>query len=293
MIDPKIIIRSLVEKYNGCQEYQYQITRWPDERNSRTRDIDAYAEADGATPLAVEHTRVETFLGQLQDNARFGDHYGQLEAELKHAFGFELTLTLPVFAFQKGTKWADVRDTIRAWLLANAVTLPRGPSSHQINGVPFTVAVNKDTGNRFFVARRAPSDRDVRIELIQSFAEALADKNDQLSRYRADGARTVLILESQDIALVSHASLYKAFLQARPLAQTSNIEEVWLACTYAPDDHCELSCLSGPEEMMDCINLENLEWGTQYDEEWAEALKEDDARVGAIDLTGYVPMVRR
>ena len=52
----KDVIRSLIQKYNACQPHQYQITRWPDEENCQTRDIDAYAKAPGAIPLAIEHT---------------------------------------------------------------------------------------------------------------------------------------------------------------------------------------------------------------------------------------------
>jgi hypothetical protein len=47
----KDVIRSLIQKYNARQPHQYQITRWPDEENSQTRDIDAYAHAPGVVPI--------------------------------------------------------------------------------------------------------------------------------------------------------------------------------------------------------------------------------------------------
>ena len=204
-MDQRDVIFQFIDKYNTCQSHQYQIVSWPDEESRQTREIDAYAEAPGAIPLAIEHTRVETFFGQFQDNARFGDQYGQLEVELKHSFDFHLTLSLPVFAFQKGTKWASIKERIRAWLLANASSLPEGWSSHQINGVPFSVGVNKDKNltSSFIVARHAPSDEEIQIELVLTMASALNSKNDQLSRYRASGERTFLVLESSDISLVN------------------------------------------------------------------------------------------
>ena len=127
----------------------------------------------------------------------------------------------------------------------------------------------------------------------KAFAESLSDKNDQLAQYRASGAQTILILESPDIALVSHISLYKAFLQAHSIIQTPNIDEFWIACTYAPEDHCRLYCLLGPDGVMDAANPENFEWGPRHSEEWNQAVKDDLARFGPIDLTEYIPMARR
>src|SRR5262249_22668098 len=55
LMNHKDIIRLLLSKYNDCQVHQYQVTHWPDEENRSSRDIDAYAEASGAVPLAIEH----------------------------------------------------------------------------------------------------------------------------------------------------------------------------------------------------------------------------------------------
>jgi hypothetical protein len=281
----KDIILQQVEKYNGCQSHQYRVVRWPDEENRKSRDIDAYAEAAGAIPLAIEHTKVESLYGQLADNERFGQLYGEIESQLKNAFDFELHLILPLFAFQKGTKWAVIRDLVRDWLLAQSQGLPQGRSSHRVPGVPFTVTIIKDTGGvkSFFVARRAPSDRDIQIEMVQNIVAALEDKNSQLSKYRTEGAHTILILESLDIALVSHISFYKSFLQAQQCISTPNIDEVWFAHTFEPENYCDLHCLSGPEQIMDCINPENFLWGPRYAAMWAEAIIEDRASLGSVD----------
>ena len=199
-----------------------------------------------------------------------------------------------MFAFQKGTKWAAIKDTIRAWLLANASTLPEGGSSYQISGVPFSVRINKDTrlSNSFFVARRAPSDEDIQIELMLTMAGAFDNKNDQLSKYKALGERTVLVLESPDMALVNPASHYKAFLEAQNHATTSNIDEFWLACSYVfgSEVGCHLYCLSGPKIIMDCANPGNFMWGLRYTEYWDQVLEEEKKRRSFTDLILYVPM---
>jgi hypothetical protein len=66
-------------------------------------------------------------------------------------------------------------------------------------------------------------------------------------------------LESTDIALVSHVSLYKAFLQAHSIVATPNIDEFWLASTYDAEDFCDLHCLLAGDEIMDRANPENVD----------------------------------
>lgn len=300
-MDYKVVVQNVIKKYSNCRGQQYRIAHWPDDeiglrRLPKTpREIDAYAESDSGEPLAIEHTQLQTFYGQLEDNARFGNFYGELEADLKNAFNFHLSLNLPLFAFQKGTSWRAIRDTIRKWLLVNADGFPEKFSSHTIPGVSFEIGIFKDsTGSKqFFVARRAPSDDDLRIESVEAMSSALRDKNEQLSKYRSDGIRTLLVLESSDIALASRISIYKAFLQAYENVATPNIDEFWLAETVDRENLCYVYCLLGPEEIMECVNPPNFWWGPQYAAYWADVIKMDLLRTAAKEPQGYVPMKDR
>jgi hypothetical protein len=119
----------------------------------------------GERPLAIEHTNIQSFFGQFANNKRFGRLYGELETDLKDAFDFRTRLYLPIFMFQKGTNWKQVRDTIRDWLLQNAHSLPDGFLTVQVSGLPFSFAVHKDGkgSKRFTVARWAPEHEDVDV----------------------------------------------------------------------------------------------------------------------------------
>lgn len=293
-MDQKHIIQLFVDKYNQCQDDVYTIAKWPDEENRTSRDIDAHAIASNGKSLAIEHTKIESFFGQLADNERFGQYYGELETDLKHFFDFYIALSLPVFAFQKGTKWASVRDLIREWLILNAINLPDGFSLIQIDGVPFRISIykEKDRERLFSVARRAPSDADVEVESILSIAGALKNKNSQMQKYRESGSHNVLILESPDIALISHISLYKAFLQAITLDSCPNIDEVWLARTNDSDaaNHCSIFCMQGPLSIMDRVNPENFMWGPRHADMWEDAINQDKKERGRIDLESYIVM---
>jgi hypothetical protein len=160
--------------------------------------------------------------------------------------------------------------------------------------LPFTITVHKDKNgsHRFTVARWAPADADVDVESILTIARALEDKNDQMRKYRDEGAYNILVLESSDIALVDHITLYKAFLQALDRVRIPNIDEVWLASTYADED-CDLLCFLGPEEVMDAVNPENFQLGPRYSEMWSAAIDQDKQARGPIDSANYVQMESR
>jgi hypothetical protein len=75
----KELIKRFVARYNETQGGHYAITRYPDEENRQTRDIDAFAEEQRKPALAVEHTRVQTFANEKLDSSRFMRICGQLE----------------------------------------------------------------------------------------------------------------------------------------------------------------------------------------------------------------------
>jgi len=77
-----------------------------------------------------------------------------------------------------------------------------------------------------------PPGLDTNDELIEIVAAALNNKNDQLQKYRANGDETVLILETDDIALMNHVLLYKVFLQASACISTPNIDQVWVVLAF-------------------------------------------------------------
>lgn len=281
-MDQDEIIRRFVAKYNDCQDGNYQITRWPDREDRNNRACDAYAEAPQAQPLAIEHTNVETFQGQLLDSARFMRVIGELEAELKDAFDCHVTLTVPTFAVRPGTDWQLIKAQLRDWLLAAIPAQQSGRTKHQIPNIPFEIALEVDRDERmshwFGVLRWVPPDLNDYHQLTDSVQRALTNKNDQLRVYRLAGGRTILILESQDIALVSPAMLYKAFLRARNRAATENIDEVWVANTY--QDYCGLDCYQAAESIMDVANPENLMLGPQHTDYWNEVLAEEEHGAG-------------
>lgn len=271
----KNIINKLIEVYNSVQPCQYKITRWPDEKEREQRACDAWSEAPAAVPLAIEHTKVETFSNRYLDDARFLKVFGPLETEFKNYFPYAISLWLPTFAVRPGLDWDSIRASLRKWLLENVQSLPERRSQHSVPGLTFQISVYKRSKgpNWFMVGRMIPTDLNEKAELAKRWSATLTNKDEQLRRYREAGARTLLLAESDDIALVDIQILYMAFLCAQSKTPTPNIDEIWMVYTYHPEYLGELMCLSGPEQLMSRINPPNLMLCPQHLTYWERALK--------------------
>lgn len=279
-MDQDEIIRRFIAQYNSCQDAQFTITCLPDKTERNRRACDAYAEALGVRPLAIEHTNVETFQQQKQDSARFSEVCGVLETELKAHFPYHVTLIIPTFAIQTGTDWKSITDALREWLLTQVSILPVGRTDHQVEGVPFRITIWKgDRPGRWFgVARTAPPT----LETTEIVTAALNNKNNQLQRYRANGDETILILETDDIALINHVELYKAFIQASARAPTPNIDQVWIAQTIYPEDSCSFICFDGPEAIMEKVNLPQWGLGKRHASYWWAEIEREKRAAEAL-----------
>jgi hypothetical protein len=94
----------------------------------------------------------------------------------------------------------------------------------------------------------------------------LGHKYERLAEYREGGAISILLLESDDLALVNWGSLYLAFLQATEANPRPELDQVWMACTYHED--CEVCCFAGPDGLMDLANPPNYRFGRRYRAGW-------------------------
>ena len=263
------MLQLLIDRYNVVSGTGFVITRHPDEEERNGRACDAYAEAHGEAPIALEHTLVQTYVVQKRTDAEFMRVIGVLEAELKDHFPFRLTLTVPQFAVQKGQSWEKITGAIKAWLLSGP-TIAAGRSEVTIPGVPFPVRLWRDdlSAPKFLVGRWEDPSLDVEKELVEIMVAALADKDDQLARYKQAGDRTLLLLESDDIVFTNPVDLYRAFLEAWNCCAPTSIDQVWLATTIPQEHVTEIYCLHTDQDLLDKVNPENARFGPKYREEW-------------------------
>jgi len=125
------------------------------------------------------------------------------------------------------------------------------------------------------VGRIAPKDEAKREALRDSVEKALRHKAVRLQEYREGaGARSVLILESHDIATISHVDVYAAFLKARKRVDPVHLDDVWFCRTANPHRLDEWYAFDGQSDVLDHVNLPNLRLGPRYDLYWEKAIEE-------------------
>jgi len=273
------IIRKFITLYNSCQTAQFIITHWPDKEERNQRACDAYVEALNVRPLAIEHTNIESFRRQKQDTARFSEVCGSLEPELSAAFPYVVSLIIPTLAVPTRTNWNAIKKTLREWLLAQVGALPFGQTNHHVNGIPFPITIWKEDrqGRGFGVARTVPIGLDTNDELTKIIATSLINKNDQLHKYRSNGDETVLILETDDIALMNHVIFYKSFLKAAAYIPMPNIDQVWIAETIESENYCRFICFNGPDSIMENVNPSRWAIGKNHSSYWWAVIEREKA----------------
>jgi hypothetical protein len=270
------IVLACLEKYKAALGIEYRVTRWPDREESGSPEIDTYAEAPDAMPLAFEVTKIESFSDQRFDDRRIAELADFLESELGSVFPQGVFVLVQSGVIKPGFDWKQGHARIKAYLLKVATALQPGTSRYVIPDVPFPVFISyePDLRTRFAVGRISPADEPKSGGLLRSMEKALQHKATRLQEYRTAGARAVLILESHDIALISHVNVYVAFLKARKQVETSHLDHVWFCRTNNPHRLDQWYCFLGPDEILDRVNLPHLRLGPRYDAYWETGIRE-------------------
>ena len=178
--------------------------------------------------FAIEHTKIESYAGQLTDAEQMERLLEPLEHDLAGLLPTDRTYRLAAGLGAVADKMLEpdlVRAALTPWIIEKAQTLIAGsPASaprHQVIGtldeLPVEVTLSAwppgDRGGALLVLRSLPSDADQMMDLrVARMSKALRTKLPKLLDQAP--ARTVLVLEDPDMA-------------------TSNISEVWIALRRA------------------------------------------------------------
>jgi len=231
---PKLTDKELISLFVGYLAQNGRpgitVTAWPDEKNRRSSDIDAIA-----GPFAIEHSSVDTVPNQRRDSAWFVQVVKALEDEFDSNLTFRLNLTFPYEAIQSGQDWSGITDALRVWLLNEAPNLAMGMHTVRgVSGIPFEFHVTKKISNRsgLIFGRFIPNDQTFPNRL----REKLAQRVDKLSRYKNKGKTTILLVESDDIALMNDGIMWDGLRSAYPEGMPEGLDEIWFADTSIPEE---------------------------------------------------------
>jgi len=202
-----------------------EVDTWPDEENRQSTEIDAIA-----GPFAIEHTSVDTIPNQRRDAAWFVQVVKSLEDEFRCKLQFRLVLTFPYKGIQTGQDWSKITTALRNWVLVEAPKLSVGPHIiKDVPKIPFEFYATKRSSSRtgLLFGRFAPNDQ----KLPDRLREQLDRKIEKLIRYKGQNKTTILLVESDDIALMDDAIMWDGLRSAYPDGLPHGLDQIWFADT--------------------------------------------------------------
>ncbi len=194
--------------------------------------------------FAIEHTRIESFPKQIGEGKRFAQLLGPLETELAGKLPGAFFLIVDVgTAKAPSAQHAELRKALSEWILAKGAALDpeeqTGPHGNckiteSPPGVPFEVTLHRDSNydSRLFIIQNLTGDLEsLRRDRIR---EALSRKCPKLLEAQKEGRVSVLILESDDIALANQVAIAEATVEE--LAARSDAPDVviWARTSTQP-----------------------------------------------------------
>lgn len=198
------------------------------EQDDRSNPAVELVTADALGTLAIEHTLIEPYPGQIQDNVQISPYVEtlptMLEDRLPVGSRFQLILDPCVVNGIKPTQ--EVLDAIVKWVVTTAPHLEDGhpgiDGRHMAKGeppdVPFPITLVRwprrvdDTLPPVLIARSCPPDLE---ELRrQRLVTALEKKLPKLTAAGEKGHQGVLVIESRDFALSNSVTISAALFAA-------------------------------------------------------------------------------
>ena len=205
------------------------ISCYPDKVNRSTTDIDAIA-----GPFAIEHTSIDTIPNQRRNNDWFKRVTQGLSEEFSDQISFRLTINFYDGSIMRGRDCKKIRQAFKNWISEEKDNprLAEGPNwINNVPGIPFRFHVIKkydlSAGVRF---GRFPPDS---TNLPCRIKNILDRKIEKLKKYKDLGKTTVLLIESNDIALmdIQGRTVLDAIRKAYPFGLPIGIDEIWYVDT--------------------------------------------------------------
>lgn len=206
----------------------------PDEKNRTSSDIDAIAGF-----FAIEHTSIDTLPNQRRNNDWFMKVTDALEEEFSSQLSFRLSIAFDDGSIAKEQDWKKIRQGLKNWINEEKDNprLADGPRwIENVPGIPFRFHVIKEHGPlqgvRF--SRFPPEDTDLPNRVRKLFDR----KAEKLGEYQNRGKTTVLLVESNDIALmdIHGQKLLKAIREAYPFGLPVGVDKIWYVDTACLPD---------------------------------------------------------
>lgn len=205
------------------------VDRWPDKENRSSKDIDAIA-----GNFAIEHTSVDAMDDLRQRNDWFMKAAGNLESELNSKMQFRLRINIDYEAIDTGQNWKDIKRLLKDWILNDSPLLSEGTHQISITGIPFVLRVEKRSNepSGLFFSRSIDKTKET---LEHSVGPLIIRKAEKLAPYTQKGMTGVLLIQTEDLALMNHIRFTQAVMASFPNALPEGVSAIWYADASIPN----------------------------------------------------------
>lgn len=219
-LDAKTVIHAFVNHL----DQKLKVARWPDEENSQSPDIDAIAGS-----FAIEHTSIDTLPQQRQYSARFMKVINGLEKEFRNKLLYRLNIVFPYEAVRPGQDWDKMRYLMKQWIDNSSQAITDGVQSICVPGIPFELKIRKASNRTpgLFFSRFEPPDNSLHIRI----ASQLERKAKKLLPYKEIGYITIILVESNDFALMNLGKMLTGIRNAFARSLPQGVDQIWYAET--------------------------------------------------------------
>jgi hypothetical protein len=232
------LVELFLRGLNEDEQESYEICTRP-ELLERTRPaVEAIAKNRLGSLLAIEHTLLQAFEKQKEDDVRFNKVFGKLMSDKSLAVpGRRVWLVVPPSSIPKGVDWSLAAQRVCEWFKAVRLALPDGWSEHTIPGLRFVLRVTVHTmditkwvhgGYGVVAVVRTLPDKIFPERVVR---KALCDKLPKLADAKFEGdavQRRILLLEWQ-MPSWSYREIGEAVDSVAPeFPQLDRIEAIWL-----------------------------------------------------------------
>jgi hypothetical protein len=230
------------------------------ERDDRTNPAVELITFDAVGTLAIEHTLIEPYPGQIQDNHQIRPYAEalptMLAGRLPAGSRFDLNLDVRVVNGIKPTH--ETIDAIAEWAVAAAPLLEDGRPGiggrHMSNGgppdIPFPITLARwprhvdDVLPEVSIGWWRPPDLEERRR--ERLVVALRKKLPKIAAAAAEGHQGVLVIESDDIQLSNSVDIHVALLGAA--AAVEDPLPSWIVCWEQVEESAFVSTLRSDGE---------------------------------------------
>jgi hypothetical protein len=212
----------------------------PDERGQGGAGLPDFIISRAGKDFTVEHTSVDTYPNQVFFEKLWAKYFKPLKIEekIKQAYpkGFiHISIPINVFKRESEARKFDFEKFVQDLIDAVAKT-PKGRygKKRKRYNLPFPVDISNDEGDGFvgcYVIQIVPTHEEQRdVELEKEIAKAVIKKRKKLKEAKDRGESTILLIDSDDYALVNEEILADAFARAvgHDPAVLDGIDEVYI-----------------------------------------------------------------